>query len=200
MPAPKIDRVKLARLLSSGKSGKEVAQVFGVTEGAISKARKELNISVVKNVALENAHRVVEKNLDTLGQLQKINAYANDLLDLLMRWNRGDSEALQILESQVRKVKRGSKEDPEEVTEYRFKDPRELALKAMAEIRGQLSLQLDIFKTLYDVEAIAEFQREVLEAIGEVDANTRNRIVQRLKESGALRPSATIDRSAVQLV
>ena len=60
---------------------------------------------MVKNVALESAHKVVEKNLNTLDQLQKINTYANELLDLLMRWNKGDAEALQILESQVRKVK-----------------------------------------------------------------------------------------------
>ena len=120
----------------------------------------------MKNVALETAHKVVEKNLNAVDQLQKINTYANELLDLLMRWNRGDEEALQILESQVKKVRvRGSEE---EVTEYKFKDPRELALKAMAEIRGQLNLQLDIFKTLYDVQAIADFQREVLDAIGEV--------------------------------
>jgi len=200
MPAPKIDKIKLNRLLTSGKSQKEAAQVFGVTEGAISKAVKGLNIAVIKNVALENAHKVVDKNLNAVQQLQKINDYANELLDLLMRWNRGDREALQILESQVRKVKRGSKEGSEEVLEYRFKDPRELALKAMAEIRGQLSLQLDIFKTLYDVEAIAQFQREVLEAIGEVNPDVRARIITRLKEGGALRPSATIDRSAVQLV
>jgi len=163
MPAPKIDKIKLNRVLSSGKSQKEAAQLFGVSEGAISKAVKGLNIAVVKNVALENAHKVVEKNLNTLDQLQKINTYANDLLDLLMRWNKGDSQALQILESQVRKVKVKGAEH--EIMEYRFKDPRELALKAMAEIRGQLSLQLDIFKTLYDVEAVAQFQKEVLTAI-----------------------------------
>ena len=145
----KIDKVKLHRLLSSGKSQKEAAQVFGVTEGAISKVVKSLNIAVVKNVALENAHTVMKKNINALEQLQKINDHANELLDLLMRWNRGDNEALQILESQVRKVKvRGSEE---EISEYRFKDPRELALRCMAEIRGQLNLQLDIFKTLYDV-------------------------------------------------
>jgi hypothetical protein len=33
----KIDKVKLYRLLISGKSQKEAAQVFGVTEGAIQK-------------------------------------------------------------------------------------------------------------------------------------------------------------------
>ncbi len=191
MPEPKIDKVKLHRLLSSGKSQREAAQVFGVTEGAISKAAKGLNIAVVKNVALENAHKVVNKGLNTIDQLQKINDYANELLDLLMRWNKGDTEALQILESQVRKVRiKGSEE---EVTEYRFKDPRELALKAMAEIRGQLGLQLDIFKTLYDMEAVAEFQQEVLTAIQEVSPDVRNAIVQRLKERHAVRGSISID-------
>ena len=49
MPKPKIDRVKLSQLLKQGKTQREVAQVFGVSEGAISKAKKELNISVVKS-------------------------------------------------------------------------------------------------------------------------------------------------------
>jgi hypothetical protein len=147
MTLVKIDKVKLSQMLRSGKSQRECAKVFGVTEGAISQAKKELNINVVKSVALENAHKVVTKNLNSIEQLQKINDYANELLDLLMRWNRGDKEALQILESQVRKVK--VKGTEEEITEYRFKDPRELALKAMAEIRSQLSLQLEIFESLF---------------------------------------------------
>jgi len=191
MPKPIIDRVKLDQMLRKGKSQKEIAQFFKVTEGAISRAKKELKINVVKAVALERAHEVADKNLNTIAQLQKINSYANELLDLLMRWNRGDQEALQILESQVRKIKvKGSEE---EITEYRIKDPRELALKAMAEIRGQLNLQLDIFKTLYDVQAVAEFQKEVLTAIGEVSTDVRDRIIQRLKESRALRQSVSID-------
>jgi len=188
---PKIDKVKLSTLLRSGKSPADCARHFGVSDGAICKARKELNIAVVKNVTLENAHRVVEKGLNTLSQLEKINSNANEILDLLMRWNRGDNEALQLLEGQVRKVKiRGSEE---EITEYRFKDPRELALKAMAEIRSQLNLQLEIFKTLYDVQAIADFQKEVLTAIGEIDNETRNRIVRRLKEGKALRGAININ-------
>jgi len=191
MPKPKIDRVKLNQMLRNGKPQNKIAQFFGVTEGAISKAKKELKVAVVKNVALESAHRVVAENLDSIAQLTKINRYANELLDLLMKWNRGDEGALQILESQVRKVKvRGSEE---KITEYRFKDPRELALKAMQEIRGQLSLQLDIFKTLYDVEAVAQFQKEVLTAIGEVSPDVRSRIIQRLKESRALRQSVSIN-------
>jgi uncharacterized protein YerC len=190
MPKPKIDRDKLNQMLRDGKPQSKIAQYFGVTEGAVSKAKKELNVAVVKSVTLEAAHKVVDKHLDTIGQLQKINESANELLDLLMRWNRGDDEALQILEGQVRKIKvRGSEK---EVEEYRFKDPRELALKAMQEIRGQLNLQLDIFKTLYDVQAVAEFQKEVLNAIGEVSLDVRDRIIQKLKESRALRQSVSI--------
>ncbi len=67
-----------------------------------------------------------KKKINTLDQLQKINDHANELLDLLMRWNKGDAEALQILESQVRKVK--IKGTEEEISSYNFKDPRELGL------------------------------------------------------------------------
>jgi hypothetical protein len=191
MGKPKIDRIKLDQMLRDGKPQKEIAQFFGVSEGAISKAKNELKVAVVKNVALESAHKVVDRHLDTIGQLQKINQNANELLDLLMRWNRGNEEVLQILEGQVRKVKvRGAEQ---EVTEYKFKDPRELALKAMQEIRGQLALQLDISKTLYDIQAVAEFQKEVLTAIGEVDPNVRDRIIQRLKEGRSLRQSVSIN-------
>ena len=192
MPKPKIDKIKLNQLLKSGKSQKEVAQLFGVTAGAISKAKKELNLCVVKNVALENAGRVVDKNLNAVDQLQKINDYANELLDLLMRWNRGDKAALQILESQVRyvKVNNGEKEP---VKEFKFKDPRELALKAMAEIRGQLKLQLEIFQTLYDMKAIEEFQTEVLTAIGEASPDVRNRIISKLNQKRAIRRTISID-------
>lgn len=190
MSLGKIDKVKLSQMLQSGKTQRQCAKVFGVTEGAISQVKKELNIAVVKSVVMENAHKVVTKNLNSIEQLQKINNHANELLDLLMRWNRGDTEALQILESQVRRVKIKGAE--EEVTEYRFKDPRELALKAMAEIRGQLGLQLDIFKVLYDAEAVADFQREVLTIIGEVSADVRDRIVERLKAGRALRNAIEI--------
>jgi hypothetical protein len=135
----------------------------------------------------------VDKNLNAVGQLQKINGYANDLLDLLMRWNNGDDEALQVLESQVatKKVRVGDQE--EFVRDFRFKDPRELTLKAMAEIRGQLRLQLEIFQTLYDLKAVEEFQNEVLNTIGEESPDVRNRIIQRLRQRRAVRAAVNFD-------
>ena len=153
----KIDKIKLSQMLRSGKSGKDCAKFFGVTEGAVSQARKELNISVVKSVALESAHQVVEKNLNAVDQLLNINRKANTLLEVAIRAKDHDT-----------------------------------TLKAMREIRGQLELQLEIFKTLYDVQAVADFQREVLTAIGEVDPDVRNLIINRLKEGRALRQSVDI--------
>jgi len=180
-----VDKVKLSQMLRNGASQRECAKHFNVSPGRISQIRKELNISVIKNVTLENAGRIVDKNLNAVDQLQKINGYANELLDLLMRWGRGEDEALQILESQVRYVKVNGEEEP--VKEFKMKDPRELALKAMAEIRGQLKLQLEIFQTLYDMKAVEEFQEEVLTAIGEASSDVRNRIIDKLTQRRAIR-------------
>ena len=186
-----VDKVKLSQMLRNGASQRECAKYFSVSPGRISQIRKELNISVIKNVALENAHRVVDKNLNAVDQLQKINDYANELLDLLMRWSRGDKAALQILESQVRYVKVNGEEEP--VKEFKLKDPRELALKAMSEIRGQLKLQLEIFQTLYDMKAVEEFQTEVLTTIGEASPEVRNAIISKLNQRRIIRQSVNFD-------
>jgi transposase len=152
MPSQKIDRVKMNRMLSSGKSQREAAQAFGVTEGAISKAVKSLNITVVKSMALESAHRVVDKSINAIDQLQNINRKANALLEVAIQAKDHDT-----------------------------------TLKCMREIRGQLELQLELFKTLYDLETVKDFQNEVLTAIGEENEKTRERIVLRLQQASALR-------------
>jgi len=161
MPKPKIDKVKLSQMLRAGRSQRECAKVFGVTEGAVSQAKKELNIDVVKSVSLENAHRVVDKTLNAVDQLARINERTN-----------------QIIEDLSKSSKRADKA---------------LILKACREVRNQLALQLDIFKGLYDLQAAAEFQEEVLTAIKEVDPDVRKRIVQRLNERRALRSAIKFD-------
>jgi hypothetical protein len=109
-----------------------------------------------------------------------------------MRWNRGDDEALQVLESQVasKKVRIGTEEL--EVKELKFKDPRELALKAMAEIRGQLKLQLEIFQALFSLQAAEEFQNVVLETIAEVDPKVRNEIIRRINDKRTVRSAVRL--------
>ena len=155
MGKPKIDVVKLNRLLRSGKSVKQCAEHFGVSPSAVSQRKKELNISVVKNIVLESAHRVVDKNLNAVDQLNKINQQANTLLDEL-------------------------------------EHKPELKLKIMAEIRGQLKLQLEIFQSLYDMRMVQEFQAEVLSTIAEASTEVRDDIIRRLQEKRAFRSAVKI--------
>jgi transposase-like protein len=192
MAQKKISFIELEQLVREGNGVSEIARKMGVTKGAVSKALKKLNVAISKDVALRSAPQVVERKINAIEQLQKINEYANELLDLLMRWNRGDEEALQILESQIatKKVRIGKKE--EFVREYKFTDPRQLALRAMAEIRGQLEVQMELFKTLYNAEEVAAFQKIVLNEIGHESPETKSRILQRLNERRAARSTLSL--------
>jgi predicted transcriptional regulator len=185
MSTGKINIHKMLAMVDEGCSQAEIAKAFGVSRQAVHKELSKVRGKTTNVVVAKKVEQIVDRKIDAMEQLQKVNDYANELLDLLMRWNRGDEEALQILESQVRKVRvRGSEE---EVTNYKFKDPRELALKAMAEIRGQLSLQLDIFQALFSLQAAKDFEETVLEVIGEVDPNVRNEIISRLNRKRSVR-------------
>jgi hypothetical protein len=191
MRQSKIDDKQLIQLVRNGNTVSEIARKMGIHKGTVSKRLKALNIAINQNVTIRAAHKIVDKEINSLEQLEKINRNANELLDLLMAWNRGDPDALQILESQVRKVRVGDGE--EEITEYKFKDPRELALKAMQEIRGQLKLQLEIFQALFDMQAVQQFQSEVLEIIGNVSPEARDEIIRRLTERNALRSALDLN-------
>ena len=180
---------ELLRRVDAGDSFAEIANDYGITRQAVQKRVRKLRGKTTKAIAVrdEKVERVVAQKLDAVDQLQKINDYANELLDLCMAWGRGDDEALQILESQrtTRTVRIGNEEI--DVQEFKFKDPRELALKAMAEIRGQLKLQLEIFQALYDLKAAQEFQDEVLTVIGKVSPDARKEIIQNLNKRRAVR-------------
>jgi uncharacterized radical SAM superfamily protein len=190
-----IDDEQLLQLIRDGLTVTEAALKIGVCKAAVSRRLKKLNVAISRNVTIRAAHKIVDREINALDQLQKINRDANELLELLMRWNRGEDDALQVLESQVRKIKIRGQE--EEVTEYRFKDPRELALKAMQEIRGQLRLQLEIFQALFDMQAVQQFQAEVLEVIGSVSTEARDEIIRRLTERSALRSALDLNRVEV---
>jgi predicted DNA-binding protein YlxM (UPF0122 family) len=186
----RIDDFELQKLMDQGLNQVQIAKHFDVSKVAVHKKIKRLVQGKTKVTVLEKAGQIVESKLDAVEQLKKINSYANELLDLLMRWNRGEDEALQIIESQVanKKIRVGKK--TEFVKEYKFTDPRQLALRAMGEIREQLRLQMEIFRTLYDMQTVKDFQEEVLDAIGSVSPETKERIIKALKERRAIRSAA----------
>ncbi|MCD6300197.1 MAG: hypothetical protein J7L78_03385 [Dehalococcoidales bacterium] len=180
-------------MLREGKSQKDIARSMNVSEAAICKAKRELNINVVKNVALENAHRVTEEHLDAVQQVQKINVKANKMLDQLT----GEDKVINRIVKAVEGVL-AYEGDPVKQKAYirkvvnQINSDRNLTIKIMSEIRGQLNLQLEIFQALYSMKAVQEFQREVLEIIGEIEPDAKRKIVQRLKERSALRAATHI--------
>jgi len=184
MRKKEINDTRLVRLIDGGLTQADAARELGVSRQAVSKRLQELRGKTTKVIATKKIERVVDQRIDAVEQLQKINEYANELLDLCMRWQRGDDEAIQVLESQLRKIRVG--QDEKIVEEIKLKDPRQLALKAMSEIRGQLKLQLEIFQTLYDMKAVAEFQEEILTAIDEVAPDVRRKIIESLNQRRAI--------------
>jgi hypothetical protein len=65
--------------------------------------------------------------------------------------------------------------------ETKSADIRKLVLDSIAELRQLTGLQLSIFETLNDIRQVAEFQEEVLSCIGEISAEVRERILQKLQ-------------------
>jgi hypothetical protein len=68
----------------------------------------------------------------------------------------------------------------------------DVILKLAGEVRQQLGLQLAISRTLVDLRLLKEFREVVVDAIRQESPETARRIVARLKERRALRPSADL--------
>jgi DNA-binding NarL/FixJ family response regulator len=79
MSQMKISNIELERLVSQGFGVSEIARKVGVSKGTVSSRLKALKVAINQNVTLHHAGEIVEKKLDAIAQLQKINDYANEL-------------------------------------------------------------------------------------------------------------------------
>lgn len=66
------------------------------------------------------------------------------------------------------------------------------SIKIIGEIRQQLKLQIEIFETIFNLQAANDFMSSVMEALEEVDPDVRDRVVQKLNSKSALRSALTI--------
>ena len=163
----KVDDDTLYHLLvEEGRNQQEAAVHFGVSEAAISKRVKALNINLTRHVGLERAKTVADHGLNIVEQLQTV----NDVIQTEMNWAidearkpGGDRKGLQ-----------------------------QVVIDLTSEIRKQLRFQLEILRSLYDMRGVAEFQKEVLDAIGEIAPDTRQAIIRRLVEKRALRSALSL--------
>ena len=166
----KIDDQVLYRLLvEEGRSQQEAAAHFRVSDAAVSKRVKALNIHLSRHVGLERAKEVADRGLDVVHQLQGV----NDVIQEELSW---------------------AVEEAREPGADR-KGLQQVIIDLTGEIRKQLRFQLEILRSLYDMRGAAEFQKEVLDAIGEVSPETRQAIIQRLVERRALRSAVGFSES-----
>src|SRR5215470_2267257 len=161
------DEVLYRMLVEEGRSQQETAKFFGVTEAAVSKRVKALNINLSRHVGLERAKEVTDCGLNVAHQLQGI----NDVIQEELKWAVEEAR------------KPGAERKALEQT----------IIDLTGEIRKQLRFQLEVIRSLYDIRGVAEFQKEVLDAIGEVSPEVRQAIVQRLVAKRALRSALNID-------
>lgn len=161
----------------------QTAQKVGLHRTTVSKRLKALKINGSKVVAMESAGSLVAHGVDAFAQIIKINNNANILLDTL------------INEDLLAKAGAQCSECGAEVPRVLFdgNNNRKLAVKVMAEIRGQLSTQLNYLDSLYDMKASAEFQKAVIDSIGECDSDTKRRILDKLQSDRAIRSSVHIN-------
>ena len=66
-----------------------------------------------------------------------------------------------------------------------------ISIKIIGEIRQQLKLQIEIFETLFNLQAANDFMSAVMETLEEVDPDVRDRVVQKLNQKSALRSVLT---------
>jgi transposase len=133
---------------------------LGVNEIAREMKRSASTVSrVLKEMKISNvvtvakAGRILDEKLNAAEQLKKINKRANTILDKLKM------------------------ETAETAEKYGL-----LVLKACEAIRRDLELQLKICEALYNVEEVAKWQNEVMDILGEVAPDARDRFYQRMQE------------------
>ena len=195
----KIDLEKLEHLITEeNKSLTEIAAYFGVSVPAVSKARKKLGIAIVRNAAISRAPAIVQKKMTAIEQLDYLWNCTDEILVACMNWLRSDDDpetALRILESQVKYISFGKDKKKMAIKEYKFRDPRDLALKAIGQAIGVNREKRELLKTLYDVTAVREFMNEIIQLLAETSPELRNTFIQKVKEKKALNSALEIHGS-----
>jgi DNA-binding transcriptional regulator YdaS (Cro superfamily) len=166
MAASNFTDAALRAHLDGGHSQADAARHFGVSEAAVHQRLKRMRHLTSRVVALERANDVVEEKLSATARLERVQQVIDEELVWAVQEARregGDRAAL-----------------------------ADVILKLVGEIRQQLALQLQISRALIDLKVVREFREVVVEAIREESPEAARRILDRLKQRRALRPSVDL--------
>jgi predicted RNA polymerase sigma factor len=167
MAPTKVHDHELRAFLDAGHTQAQAARHFGVSEPAIHQRLKRMKTLTSRVVALERAGvAVTEGQASATDRLERVQR----IIDGQLTWAEGQTKC-------------------EGADRMALAD---VILKLTGEVRQQLALQLSITRALVDLREVRDFQKTVQEVIESVDPDVAQRIVARLKERRALRPSAEL--------
>ena len=151
---------ELEKLIAEGKSQNEAARIMGFSKQAVSKAlqRRRQGTEGVPAKTPPNA----KFSYDGLGPFKKI-------MDTVLSEIRYLNTEIKIAQA----------EDRERLNTQR--------LKYCAEARKEFELALLIDEKRFNIEEVLKFRDFVLEKIGDVDEETRDKILEGLRRGRALR-------------
>jgi hypothetical protein len=166
MAATRVITTDLRTYLDAGHTQADAARHFGVSEAAIHQRLKHLRQLTSRIVALEKAGDVVEEKLSATARLERVQQIIDDELAWAVQKAQEPGVDRSILVETI--------------------------LRLAGEVRQQLGLQLSISRALVDLRVVKEFQDTVIDIIRQENPDTAHRIIARLKERRALRPSAQL--------
>ncbi len=191
----KIDKVVMEQMYRSGKGHAEIAAHFGCSRQAVQIAHNALVARMEMVPELVAQSELSKDNLDTISQLGKINKTIMEELDRARRLVIREDEKVKEVEKLEEQVKRdpnntmlvAALKDKAGINFANILKIQASVIDISAEVRKQLELQLKIAETLYSATMIAQFQEEVLAAIGRIDPATRMAIIIELKQLRTIR-------------
>ena len=221
---PKIDRGKLLDFLKvEGNTKQMAADRWGVSLTSIYRALEKIKSHVPKVIAIEHAATYAKDQFDLVGKyiraMDSLETYRDKLEGVLYRGDKKAFAQLQrIIESKSAEAqeievpvpgkegnKQGSptikmKTGPKTRVERRVEDFIRSDLHAQlirvnAEIRGYLTLQVEIYNACADPKTMLEILNVMIEEIGRVSPETRTAIETRLKRHSLIRSVIGFDLS-----
>jgi len=174
----KIDQEMLIKqLVELGWKQSVSADFFDVSQAAVSKAKKRIDLAVSKDVALFSAPKMIDAKLSLADQLEALGKQCRELLEMVHVVLHGDPASQEYRDSQS-KLRRlaGQK-----------RDLGGFLIQLQAELRKQLEFVFKMQSEIYSLKKVEEFQSIVLEEIQNAAPEVQQRIVSRLTEINAAR-------------
>lgn len=184
----KVDIAKLREMHANGMRAVDIAKHFGVGKSAITWHFKHLKLAATKNVIVEQAPKFVKDKLDAIEQLGHINEVVNRVLDELTGEEQTTKRMVQAVQSVLDYEKEPTKDNLKNLKAIilRINQDKNTAIKACAEIRGQVGLYFDIKKTLHDIKVVAEYHQVLIETLRATSPALRDDFLARMQERDGL--------------